>query len=43
MQIAVLVLFIVVLLAGLYSLKISRTHANQRAREKRRNQFHDRV
>ena len=43
MQIVVLVLFIVVLLASVYSLKISRTHADQRAREKRRNEFHDRV
>lgn len=43
MQTFVLVLLIAVLLIGFYSFKIYRTNAHQRAREKRRNLFNDRV
>ena len=36
-------LLLVLLLAGVYAYKVYRTNASQRAREKRRHQFHDRV
>lgn len=37
------VLFLILLLAGVYAYKVYRTNASQRARERRRNQFHDRI
>ncbi|HEY3991422.1 MAG TPA: hypothetical protein VGM01_00960 [Ktedonobacteraceae bacterium] len=43
MQVFMIVLLIIVLIVGAYGYSIYRTNAKQRAKERRRNQFNDRV
>lgn len=43
MPMLLFMLLLVLLLAGVYAYKVYRANASQRAREKRRHQFHDRV